>query len=183
MVKIFLICKDFALEYSKYELDSLKQPYDYIFDGLFVIEFLNFNLMIKFLIEFYSKTSSFSGAFLHIGECGVDSINKCKLDISFIKKKYSFNVKLFPNDNLNNFIDKDKCKNIILGLSKLLSFDLDNFDLSFNILSINKKYIFTVDLIGFDLYDRDNIINLSNNNISSLMINYIKTQIKIIQIK
>lgn len=176
MVELVIKSKEFAFDYACFELERFKCNYLILNNEYFLIKFSSIDKMVDFLKLFYSSSVCFSCVYYNLVTFNnFEDFNikkksiKNSLDFVNGKKKYFLDF-----DIGDEFIEKFKidCNKFLSNLNNNLEYSNKLYDLKFKIFSVSDKLYFGLDLIGFDLLDRDNKLHFGNSHVTSLVWNY-----------
>lgn len=174
MYEIIIKTKEFISEYSLLEIKNLtKKDIKQKDKGFFTLILKDEKELKDIVYNLFYNSKTIENIYLNIQEFKkAEEINIKSDTISFIKKKLTFEVDCKAQTNL----DKKETEKIIgttlQNANSNLSVNLNDFDLSFQIIKTKKTYYLVLDLIGFNLSKKDYKLNTNSNTINSLIPTY-----------
>lgn len=177
MYKIFLVTTNFLEQYLIEDIKNIigLKP-NYVEENLFEIIFQDIQEFLDktFKIIHFSRTIDF--LFLEVKEFqNIEELKKEDLDL--IKKEFAINVDSFDD----SFSRKNlkKISDLILNLNQKLVLDSLNPELEFEIFQVNKNFHLCLNLFGSSLSKREYQVNVYEDSINPLLINYLLFKLEI----
>ncbi len=184
MYEIIITTKEFVDEFAQFEIeDWIEKDFTKIKNGIYLIKFQKeeSKVMYDFIYNLFYFSRVIESIYLKIFEFNsLNNINeelmidKIKNEFNYLNLNLSFEVDSKSKFDLSHNDAERKIGRILNESLDLLKVNLDNFDLSFKLISIENGINFlALDLIGFNLLKRNYKINSGSHSINSIIPNYV----------
>jgi len=176
--KLIIKTLGFADKFAQFEIeDQTRKDFKKVSDGFYEIEFEKSEekQMFDFVYNLVYFSRVIENIYLKIDEFKkIDEINKnnLKKKLSFITKKLYFEVDATKSFEFDHQDSEKQIGKLILESNSNLKVDLNNFDISFKLLSYNKNNYIIIDLVGFNLTKRDYKVNNGHLTLNSIIPNF-----------